>query len=333
MESASNLKVTVASSALSTPGCSPTGQLDRFSNIWFAGIDPPRRTERRSGNSSAAWAKRCAARDWARREPERPNPFAVWLFEKVGLNAYAYRPAFLERRISACLRALCVDSTEAAQAALEQKPERIRSAVDTILIGVSSFFRDEAVFEQLRRRVLPDLLRGRDGLRICSVGCSEGHELYSAAILVDSLGRLKTSHFLGLDFRPDAIARARAGCFDVAELEPVPAELRDRCFTVHGRSAQIAPLLREAAQWQEANCFQWEFGRDSWDVVLFRNVAIYLDQREVIALWKRLSQGLRPGGVLVTGKAEQPPGEFPLKLISRCLYARLAAPESITEDL
>lgn len=330
MESASNLKETVASSVLSIPGTSDSDPSDRFSNIWFVGVDPPRRTERQIGSSSAAWTERCVARDRARREPERPNPFAVWLFEQVGLDASTYRTAFLERRISACLRALRVDSTEAAQAALEQKPGRIRSAVDTILIGVSSFFRDEAVFEQLRRTVLPDLLRGRDGLRVCSVGCSEGHELYSTAILVDSLGCLAASQFLGVDFRPEAISRARAGWFDTAELEPVPPEWRDRYFAVHGHSAHIAPSLRESVQWREADCFQWELGKASWDLVLFRNVSIYLAQTEVTELWRRLVQGLRPGGVLVTGKAEQPPNELPLKPISRCLYARLAAPESIT---
>ncbi|MHC1765299.1 MAG: protein-glutamate O-methyltransferase CheR [Verrucomicrobiia bacterium] len=330
MEPASNPNVTVASTVLSSPGYSAIGQPDRFSNIWFGGVDPPRRTQCQTGSSSAARTKRYAAKDRARRGPERPNPFAVWLFEQVGLDASAYRPAFLERRISACLRALLVNSTEAAQAVLEQKPERIRSAVDTILIGVSSFFRDAAVFEQLRRKVLPDLLGGRDGLRVCSVGCSEGHELYSTAILVDSLGRLCASHFLGLDFRPEAVSRAHAGRFDGAELEPVPPEWRDRYFAVHGHTARIAPSLRESARWEEADCFQWEFGRDSWDLVLFRNVAIYLDQKEVIGLWKRLIQGLRPGGVLVTGKAEQPPNELPLKLISRCLYARLAAPEPST---
>ncbi|HEX2973498.1 MAG TPA: hypothetical protein VHP11_14280, partial [Tepidisphaeraceae bacterium] len=57
---------------------------------------------------------------------------------------------------------------------LERRPELAPAAISSVLIGVSEFFRDPAVFEHLRRVVLPAMLQEKPGLRICSAGCSEG---------------------------------------------------------------------------------------------------------------------------------------------------------------
>jgi chemotaxis methyl-accepting protein methylase len=60
-----------------------------------------------------------------------------------------------------------------------------------------------------------------------------------------------------------------------------------------------------------------------WDLILFRNVAIYLDPRLAQSLWARLVRQLRVGGLLVTGKAERPPQNLPVRRIGHCLYERM----------
>ena len=59
-----------------------------------------------------------------------------------------------------------------------------------------------------------------------------------------------------------------------------------------------------------------------WDVILFRNVAIYLNPEHTVGLWERLAEQLRPGSVLVTGKAERPPAGLPLRRLFPCIYLK-----------
>lgn len=298
----------------------------RFAHVSFSGIDAPPRPPRtglerkkQAGDPAGGAVGRESARPEANDTPV--DPFLERLFAQSGLEAVTYRPSFLQRRVPACLRALRQDSKKAAEEALKRKPELVPLAVDAMLIGVSGFFRDSGVFQQLRTTVLPELVNSRKGLRVCSLGCSEGQELYSVAMLLDELDALRGSCLLGVDCRPEAIAQARAGSFEVAELEGVCPSFRDRYFHTRGSRARVASLLRERARWEEGDCLRWKFRRGEWDLLLFRNVAIYFRAEAMAGLWETLVAALRPGGFLVTGKAEQPPNGLPVKRIAHCIYA------------
>ncbi|HYG33675.1 MAG TPA: CheR family methyltransferase, partial [Clostridia bacterium] len=156
---------------------------------------------------------------------------------------------------------------------------------------------------------------------VYSAGCSDGQELYSIAMLLNDLGALAHSHLLGLDCRSEAIAHAKAGRVPMAELEQVPPELRTRYFQVDQSTACVSPELRERVCWQVGDLLENCGPADSWDVILFRNVAIYLTPDHE-RLWKSLASQLRPGGVLVTGKAERPPSDLPLTRAFSCIYRK-----------
>ncbi|HWH72167.1 MAG TPA: protein-glutamate O-methyltransferase CheR [Candidatus Sulfotelmatobacter sp.] len=299
-----------------------------LSHVCFVGAEPLqpdwrlRPGHRKSLQSSAARAghgTRLTGADASQTAP--PNPLLVWLFQAARLDAGAYRPQALQRRLLACLRVLRVASPEAARALLEQKPELLPQALSAVLIGVSEFFRDPNVFEQLRQSVLPELLQGRRGLRVYSAGCSAGQELYSMALLLAELGVLSTSCLLGIDCRPKAIAQAQAGWFPATDLTGVSPKFRQRYFQLTGVRTRVAPALRRQVCWRVGNLLTDSPPGTDWDVVLCRNVAIYL-QPDQTGLWARLADQLRPGGVLVTGKAERPPAGLPLSRIFPCIYQR-----------
>jgi len=144
------------------------------------------------------------------------------LFHAAGLNIDDYRFETIKRRIPACLRAVRVDSLAGARAAVQRRPELLKTVVDSLVIGVTSFFRDPTVFEALGHTVIPRLLSQKKGPRIWSAGCSEGQELYSAAMLLAERGGLQRSTLLGTDCRPDALARDREGCYDHFSLRTLP---------------------------------------------------------------------------------------------------------------
>lgn len=269
--------------------------------------------------------------------PSRPAPrlsadeesFLCGLFARVGLSARQYKPETLHRRLPACLRALRASSVPHARSILQRNPGLAWAAVGAVVIGVTSFFRDGPVFEALRHRVLPRLLRERERgggrLRVWSVGCSDGAELYSVAMLLDACGTLSGGkcELLGTDCRPEAVARAAAGYYDPAAVKGVPPDLLRRYFMPEAGQYQVAPALQDAVRWRVADALApGAAAPGAWDLVLCRNLIIYLQPEATAALWATFQAALRVGGVLVLGKAERPVGVAGLSPDGSCLYRR-----------
>ena len=243
------------------------------------------------------------------------------LFHGAGLNIDDYRFETIKRRIPACLRAVRVDSLAGARAAVQRRPELLKTVVDSLVIGVTSFFRDPTVFEALGHTVIPRLLSQKKGPRIWSVGCSEGQELYSAAMLLAERGGLQRPTLLGTDCRPDTLAHAREGCYDHFSLRTLPNLFLSRYFQNEGNTWRIHPYLRAVSQWRAGNALKTpEPG--AWDLILCRNMSIYLQPASATRLWQILENCLTPGGYLVLGKAERPLGTAKLSPVSPCIFRR-----------
>lgn len=191
--------------------------------------------------------------------------------------------------------------------------------IEAITTKETRFFRDRALFEALRRVVLPEraaALRShsprRHRIRIWSAGCSTGQECYSVAMLVRELAApggdgLRDSSFtiLGSDISSAALEAARAGEYSQTEVQRgVPAELLERYFVRSGRRWSAAESLRRLVQFQRFDLLQSPAALGAFDVILCRNVLIYFDdatRRRVCRGFQRL---LQQGGWLALGSAE-----------------------------
>jgi chemotaxis methyl-accepting protein methylase len=143
-------------------------------------------------------------------------------------------------------------------------------------------------------------------------------------MILAELGLLGRCDLLGTDCRPDAVERARDGLYDDAAVRAVPPDLRARHLVRDGRHWRVAPHLRDAVQWRTADVFApREPGL--WDLVLCRNLAIYLQPQAASALWRHLEAAVRPGGVVALGKAERPGGARRFIPVGPCLYRRTSA--------
>jgi len=190
-----------------------------------------------------------------------------------------------------------------------------------MLVGVTWFFRDVSVFDMLRDYVIPAVVAKRKGLYAWSAGCSEGAELYSLALLLAEMNLLDDSYLLGTDCRSDAIERARSGCFDADMIRQVPRALLTRYFARREQGYQMIPAIRAGLHWRSGD-FLKAPEPGLWDVILCRNTAMYLRAETTKLLWEQFERLLRPGGVLVLGKAERPLGAKRLSLVAPCVYRR-----------
>src|SRR5439155_16682188 len=135
----------------------------------------------------------------------------------------------------------------------------------------------------------------------------DGAELYSLAMLLAEMDLLESSYLLGTDCRAEAIRRCRLGRFDAAAVRWVPPALLERYFEREFSAWQVIPRLRTALRWGTADVLKTpEPG--VWDVILRRNTAMYLRIEAMTSLWEQFEMLLRPGGILVLGKAERPVG-------------------------
>jgi chemotaxis protein methyltransferase CheR len=258
-------------------------------------------------------------------EPVSPDvaEFLTWLLPLAGLDPGIYRQQPLVRRIAACLRSLRCRSLDEARTLLDRDPEQISTAINALLIGVTQFFRDRAVFSYLEDTLVPPLKGHRSRLRIWSAGCADGSELYSVAMILARRGLLEQSRLLGSDCRADAVYRASQGFFHPSQLNGLDPLWRADFFVRHGAQWRVCETLRQAAYWRQAGLLgEAPAEQAEWDLILCRNVAIYLQPEAVELLWSALVQALRPGGVLIVGKAERPSGRLPLLRLAPCVFQK-----------
>src|SRR5689334_2382023 len=123
---------------------------------------------------------------------QQPNDAAFealirYIQERRGVDFRGYKRTSLCRRISLRMERLTLDSFADYTAFLEAHPQELAELLDTVLINVTSFFRDPEAWQALDAEILPMLLspeRGDKTLRIWSAGCASGEEPYSIAMLL-----------------------------------------------------------------------------------------------------------------------------------------------------
>lgn len=294
-----------------------TGLPRRFEHIVF-----PREDRRRVAVNLAPSVSSASKLDsfgivW----PQEEADFVTWLLAQHGLGANHYRPETLQRRLPSCLRTIRATSISHAKRLVENDRRVMADAVSALLVGVTSFFRDPPVFDQIRIELERAAEEAKRGLYVWSIGCSEGAELYSLAMILDDLGLLKDSYLLGTDCRSDAIEQARLGCYDVSQTKWVPPTLADKYLERNEKCCNVVASLKQSIRWRVASVLD-EPEPGTWDIVLFRNTAIYLRAESVRAIWSNLEAAIKPGGLLVLGRAERPNGVHRLRAIGPCLYRR-----------
>jgi two-component system CheB/CheR fusion protein len=276
---------------------------------------------------------RVAREDAVEAEPEALLPRIVDLLRTRTAHDFTlYKPGTLSRRIE---RRMAMAGTGAGDAErylgiLEGDTRELDLLAKDLLINVTSFFRDPAVFDLLARRIVPDLVRGQasEPVRIWIAGCSTGEETYSLLMLLheqitEAKCRVKLQVFAS-DVDPDAVTAAREGLYPHSiEADVSPARLA-RFFSKQERGYRVSSELRASVVFAVQDVLaDPPFGR--LDMVSCRNLLIYLGpeaQAKVVALFRF---ALREGGVLLLGSSEtigNGEGGFEVISKSHCLFRR-----------
>ncbi|MBB5885168.1 response regulator [Xanthomonas sp. LMG 8992] len=232
------------------------------------------------------------------------------LASRTGHDFHHYKRATVLRRIERRLQVNMLKDIASYRDFLAENEAETAALLSDMLISVTSFFRDREAFEALERDILPELMeRGQEngGVRVWTPGCATGEESYSIAMLLcDEGARMEPAlqvQVFATDIDERALTRARAGLYpDSVVADLAPTRLREY-FTKEQHQYRVKKHVRDKVLFAAHNVLRDPpFSRV--DLIVCRNLLIYLDRDIQMRLLQMFHFALNPRGYLFLGSSE-----------------------------
>jgi chemotaxis protein methyltransferase CheR len=241
---------------------------------------------------------------------------AQMLRRRSGLVLTQPKSEALESRLAPVVRRFGFKDVGALVSELRHGRDALARAVtEAMTTNESSFFRDWAVFEQFRNRILPALIAQRAAtkrLRIWSAACAAGQEAYSIAMLLDDHklpAQGWTVDLIATDLSAEMIARAEQGLYSPFEVQRgLPVRRLINHFTQEGENWRVGESLRRLVTFRPFNLLDSFGWLDDIDVVFCRNVLMYFDRKSKAGVLDKIGEMLSPDGCLLLGPVESTQG-------------------------
>ena len=235
------------------------------------------------------------------------------LAQQTGLPVIdAYKESCIRRRVAGRIRRSgCRDVDQYLQL-LEANSAEQERLVASLMIHVSHFFRNSALFEMLQTTMLPSLIERSSGrqLRFWSIGCSAGEEPYSLAILlVEAFAEQVVADqfkILATDIDNNILTLAKAALYEESALREVSSTRREQFFSEAGDAFQLCPAVQKLVQFRQMDLHLVDHYPLA-DLVLCRNTLIYFNRPAQEKILQAIADILPQDGILVLGKSESMP--------------------------
>lgn len=252
-------------------------------------------------------------------EPEFTGAMRVLaglLEARTGQQLAANRIWRIETALKPLLRLHNMASLEDLVARLLAGDERhlLDAAVDAMLNNESSFFRDVSTFAMIEREMLPHLASmGKQTVRIWCAGCSTGQEALSIAMLIrknEQRWKDRRVQILATDISSSVIARAKGGLYSQMEVQR-GLGITDllRWFEPAGDDWRASRELLDMIDYRVDNLLEPILVSGQIDLILCRNVLLYLSQDLRRKVFDNLTRAGTPDGHLILGAGETVMGQ------------------------
>ena len=234
------------------------------------------------------------------------------LREKTAHDFSLYKKNTLFRRIERRKGVHQIDKIQNYVRFLQENPTEVDILFKELLIGVTNFFRDTAVWEMLKEKILPAVINSLPEnyvMRAWIPACSTGEEAYSLAILFKEVIETHKNHkhislqIFATDIDNDAIEIARRGYYSKNIVSDVSLQRLSRFFIPDGDGYKVQTAIREMIVFAPQNIIK-DPPFTKLDILTCRNMLIYMElelQKKIIALFH---YSLNPDGILLLGTAE-----------------------------
>jgi two-component system CheB/CheR fusion protein len=236
----------------------------------------------------------------------------ILLRAKTGNDFSMYKKNTLYRRIERRMGIHQIDRIASYVRYLQENSQELEILFKELLIGVTTFFREEAAWAQLRDEVIPTLFANNPQggkLRAWSAGCSTGEEAYSLAMIfkeaIEAVNPTEnfTLHIFATDLDHETIDKARQGVYPAGIAADVTVSRLKRFFIQEANGYRIGKEIREMVTFATQNVIM-DPPFTKLDILVCRNLLIYMTPELQKKLLPLFHYSLRPGGVLFLGSAE-----------------------------
>ncbi len=220
-----------------------------------------------------------------------------------GLDLYQYKAGQLQRRILSMAETKRVKSLDEFWTHISNEKDGITWFMDRLAINVSELYRNPEKWEEMRTKILPELLKKRSRIKAWSAGCSIGAEAHSLATLFAN--DFPGGHtILGTDIDMEALAQAKSGTYKDSEMRAVPPQIRSKYFDKTGDTYVANEQIKKYLTFRKGNLLADRFDL-GFDLIMCRNVVIYFTDEAKDELYAKFYRALAPGGYLFVGSTER----------------------------
>jgi two-component system, chemotaxis family, CheB/CheR fusion protein len=235
-----------------------------------------------------------------------------FIIRQRGIDLSSYRRNFLNRHLRSRLIETRSGNVLEYIECLKKKPGEFEIFLDDLSVSVTSFFRDNDVFESFVKNALPQLFGqaagpGKKLIRIWSAACASGQETYSIAMMMNEAAAGRDDLLIrvwGTDVDADALDKARKGRYTVEDLQTLPDKrFIGKYFDSAGGAYTVKNELKSLVRFEKHNLISDPPLR-FMHAIFCRNVMIYFNHVQQDAMLAAFAKGLSAGGYLVLAKVE-----------------------------
>lgn len=210
----------------------------------------------------------------------------------------------LENRLAPILRQYNLTTLEDLVTSLKLNNVELRRAViEAVSINNTRFFRNQYVFDTIKEFLQNKNDKIKD-VRVLSVGCANGQEPVSVALLLNEMG-LMDIDVTALDMSHVSITQAKKAVYTHYEVQKgLPVQLLLKYFNaLKDGNWQLKPEVLHQIHYSVHNILS-SFNEGNFDIVLCRNMLSFMAEEAQITAFQNLSDMMKPDGVLIVGAAE-----------------------------
>ena len=239
------------------------------------------------------------------------DAFLKQVCPQLDLDWRKYRRAS-QRKVMARIRELGLQGLEEYARYIQDHPREGQEVLPNVLrVTLSRFFREKKIWNHLSGYVLPSIVSivgTSRPVRILSIGCCNGEEPYSAALVwkmvMGSRADVPEPRITALDVDPSCLDRARMGLYAAKTLREIPTYIRSKWFTPEASGYRLDPGIRNMVSFVHRDILQ-DILPEAQDVIFCRYLVFtYFHGRRRRLMLEKILNALAPHGYVILGHKE-----------------------------
>ncbi|MHA2252854.1 MAG: CheR family methyltransferase [Candidatus Kariarchaeaceae archaeon] len=227
---------------------------------------------------------------------------------RSGIPVNGYKQGYLIRRTRARIGRLKLDTYAEYLNYLRKNESEVKELHEALSINVTRFFRNGDTYDIIRTEILPEVFENNpktNRIKMWSAGCAVGAEPYSLAMLCSDPKYQKYAiQILASDVNRDLVELAENAVYSPQYLaELTEKEASKYFYRNNDGNYKIRSSVKKYVKFDVLDLTKDSFPRNL-DLILCRNVLIYIDKQMQELIIEKFCESLNIGGILILGRTE-----------------------------